>query len=103
MAFKHGWQKAFKLSVINPDFFVLREREREELFPWEIISHGLKREFLYEEYQRALKGQPSLPCPMRECSWCGVCKKTGRDDALPAFELIKYRNTEQIPKDEDAT
>jgi radical SAM family uncharacterized protein len=75
-AFKHGWQRAFKSSIINPDFFVLREREKEELFPWEIISHGLKREFLYEEYQLALKGRPSLPCPMKKCSWCGVCDET---------------------------
>ncbi len=86
MAFKYGWQKAFKSSVVNPDFFVLREREKEEMFPWEIISHGLKKEFLYEEYQRALKGQPSLSCPMKqECSWCGVCKKASRDNTPPAL------------------
>ena len=67
LAFKNDWQEAFKLSPINPDFFVLRQRGKDEVFPWEIISHGLDKEFLYMEYNRALQAKPS---PIRNCTCC---------------------------------
>ncbi|MCD6319712.1 MAG: TIGR03960 family B12-binding radical SAM protein, partial [Candidatus Desulfofervidaceae bacterium] len=63
LALKKGWSEAFKTSLINPDFFVLRERKKDELFPWEIISHGLNKSFLYNEYKQALQAKPSPPCP----------------------------------------
>ena len=75
LALDKGWQQAFKTSPINPDFFVLRQREKKEVFPWEIISHGLDKEFLYMEYKQALQAKPSPPCPMRNCNWCGVCRE----------------------------
>jgi len=69
LAFKNDWQEAFKLSPINPDFFVLRQRGKDEVFPWEIISHGRDKEFLYMEYNRALQAKPS---PIRNCTCCGM-------------------------------
>ena len=74
LAFKMGWEQALKKSVINPDFFVLRPRDANEFFPWEVISHGLNREFLYQEYQKALSAKPGSICPMKECNLCGVCR-----------------------------
>jgi len=73
LALKKGWSEAFKTSLINPDFFVLRQRKKDELFPWEIISHGLNKSFLYNEYHRALQAKPSPTCPAKNCTWCGVC------------------------------
>lgn len=75
MAFKKGWAEAFKTSLINPDFFVSRQRGKDELLPWEIISHGLNKSFLYREYERALQAKSSPACPARNCTWCGVCSK----------------------------
>ena len=69
LAFKNDWQEAFKLSPINPDFFVFRQRGKDEVFPWEIISHGRDKEFLYMEYNRALQAKPS---PIRNCTCCGM-------------------------------
>ena len=69
-----GWSQAFKESPINPDFFTLRERRSEELFPWDFIDHGLKKEYLWEEYQRALQGKETPPCRPAVCSRCGVCR-----------------------------
>lgn len=71
-----NWPQTFKSSVLNPAFYVHRLRNRDELLPWDFIDHGLNKTFLWNEYQRALKGKESKPCPVdpKKCSLCGVCK-----------------------------
>ncbi len=73
-AHEKGWNRAFKESPVNPDFFTLRERRPDELFPWDFIDHGLKKSYLWEEYQRALEGKETPPCRPRVCSRCGICR-----------------------------
>jgi len=51
---KGDWPSAFKNSYINPDFWVYREKKKEETFPWDFIDHGLQKETLWREYIKAL-------------------------------------------------
>jgi len=74
-----NWPKTFKASPVNPDFYVLRERSLDELFPWDFIDHGINKSFLKQEYKRALQGKTSPPCPMESCTICGVCKENNKD------------------------
>jgi radical SAM superfamily enzyme YgiQ (UPF0313 family) len=76
-AHEQGWNQAFRTSPINPDFFTLRERREAELFPWDFIDHGLKKDYLWEEYQRALEGKETPPCRPAVCNRCGVCRGEG--------------------------
>jgi hypothetical protein len=46
----------------------------DELLPWDFIDHGIEKSFLAREYKRALNGKPSPPCPIKDCTVCGVCK-----------------------------
>ena len=68
-----NWPKTLKASPVNPDFYVYRERTVDELFPWEFIDNGINKSFLKQEYDRALQGKTSPPCPMESCHICGVC------------------------------
>ena len=77
-AHHRGWPRAFRESPINPDFFVLRERRPEELFPWDFIDHGLKKDYLWEEYQKAINGLETPPCRPAVCDRCGVCGGGGQ-------------------------
>jgi len=74
-AHQQGWSKALRQSPVNPDFFVLRERDPNELFPWDFIHHGINKEYLWEEYQKALAGQETPPCQPQVCERCGVCQE----------------------------
>ncbi len=74
-----NWPKTLKSSPVNPDFYVLRERSLDELFPWDFIDHGIKKSFLKSEYKRALQGKSSPPCPLESCNICGVCKEENKD------------------------
>ncbi len=68
------WNQAMKQSPHNADFWVMRERAEEEVFPWEIVDTGLKRAYLWKELERALQGKESPACPPEGgCTRCGVC------------------------------
>ncbi|SPF46992.1 Radical SAM domain protein [Syntrophobacter sp. SbD1] len=69
-----SWVQAMRSSPLNPDFWVMRQRERDEKFAWEVIDHGIERKFLWEEYQRALQEKSSPECrPELNCTRCGAC------------------------------
>jgi radical SAM superfamily enzyme YgiQ (UPF0313 family) len=68
-----NWRQTLKEEGINPDFYAGRQRGEQELFPWEIIDHGLDRRYLWREYQRALAGKQTSACEVEHCRRCGVC------------------------------
>jgi radical SAM family uncharacterized protein len=68
-----NWVKTLKASIINTDFFVYRERSFDEMLPWDFIDHGVKKAFLIEEYEKALKGETTPACHVGQCKACGVC------------------------------
>ncbi len=74
---KGNWPQTFKASPLNPHFYVHRERDPHERFPWDFIDNGIDKSFLLKEYLRALAGRTSTPCPAdpERCSICGVCKE----------------------------
>ena len=52
-----NWPQAFRDVNVNPDFYVCRQKETDEILPWDFIDHGTDRTFLVNEYRKALSGQ----------------------------------------------
>ncbi|MBS3905583.1 MAG: radical SAM protein [Syntrophaceae bacterium] len=50
-----NWEQALRETSLNPDFFVYRRRDLDEVFPWDFIDHGIPKEKLREEYVTAMK------------------------------------------------
>ncbi|MCR5640584.1 MAG: TIGR03960 family B12-binding radical SAM protein [Lachnospiraceae bacterium] len=69
------WLEAFAACGIDPDFYTMRERDIEELLPWDFIDTGIRREFLVHEWEQAKAAVVTPNCKMR-CSGCG-CKSFG--------------------------
>jgi radical SAM family uncharacterized protein/radical SAM-linked protein len=75
------WRELFEEERIDLDFYLYRERERGELFPWDHIDAGVTKEFLWDEHERACastsEDDPSKretpDCKVDTCSGCGVC------------------------------
>jgi radical SAM superfamily enzyme YgiQ (UPF0313 family) len=63
---------------INSDFYVHRERDLEEVLPWDFIDHGIQKSYLQREYRRAVRGLTTPDCRVDTCCSCGVCK--GKDN-----------------------
>ncbi len=53
--YEGNWGRALRETSINPDFYVYRERDLDEVFPWDFIDHGIPKERLREEYLSAMK------------------------------------------------
>ncbi len=68
-----NWKKAAKTTAINTDFYVYRRRGFNERLPWDFIDIGVRKEYLMNEYQRALEGTFTPPCRVGSCRTCGVC------------------------------
>jgi len=50
-----------------------RAREKNEVLPWDHIDVRVHKSYLWNEYERALKGQLTGPCRLDECTACGAC------------------------------
>lgn len=73
MASREGWRKAHKATEGLIEESIRMDRSKEEVFPWELIDHRLRRSYLWREYQKALEGRTTPPCDVGNCSRCGVC------------------------------
>jgi radical SAM family uncharacterized protein len=65
------WMKSFEACKIDPSFYALRERKRDEIFPWDHIDVGVTKRFLLREYEKALRGEVTLDC-RSGCVGCGI-------------------------------
>jgi radical SAM family uncharacterized protein len=68
-----NWAQTLKTVPVNPDFYVLRERDPAEQLPWDFIDHGIKKSYLQKEYQRARQARTTPDCQVESCKMCGVC------------------------------
>ncbi|MEW6531502.1 MAG: radical SAM protein [Thermodesulfobacteriota bacterium] len=48
------WSGVFKQEKLGPDFYAQRERDREEIFPWDVVDHGVSKKRLREIYLKSL-------------------------------------------------
>ena len=70
------WMKAFEDADIDPDFYTIRERNIDELFPWDFIDTGISKNFLKNEWQRAINAEITPNCRAK-CAGCGVAVYEG--------------------------
>jgi len=73
-----AWAKAFEDAGINPDFYARRDRELEEVFPWDFVSVGVNKEFLKREYKNAQEEKVTPNC-RQKCAGCGIKDCAERD------------------------
>ena len=83
------WQDAFARAKVDPDFYVYRERNNDEIFPWEHIQTGVAKSFLWQERLNALSEEGSPPCD-RHCRRCGVCH-----DDLHVIDSESHNTTDE--------
>ena len=65
------WEETFDEAGIDPGFYTQRVRGEDEIFPWNHIDAGIRKDYLLKEYRRALKGEVTPNCRER-CSGCGI-------------------------------
>jgi len=70
------WEEAFKNAGITKEFYT-RQRDFEEILPWDMIDVGVTKEFLISEAKKAEMAVTTPNC-REKCSNCGAaCFKGG--------------------------
>lgn len=71
-----AWMQAFSDCGVDPVFYAGRELEKDELLPWDHISSGVTKAYLYSELEQAQKGLATPDCKAG-CRNCGALSLTG--------------------------
>ena len=69
-SFEH-WMEAFAETGIDPDFYALRERPKDEILPWSMIDIGVHPEYLWREREQAYRSVITPDCRV-QCMGCGA-------------------------------
>lgn len=75
-----GWTEYFKFDVwkealneceVDGDFYAYRERNYDEILPWDFIDIGVNREYLAKENEKAKREELTQNC-RKGCTGCGI-------------------------------
>ena len=64
---------------VDLDWYTTRERDEEEVLPWDHLDSGLDREWLWEDWRAALEQVEVADCRWTPCYDCGVCPQLDTD------------------------
>ena len=70
------WLESFDECGVDIGFYTTRERDLDEIFPWDFIDCGVTKSFLKREWQKALGETVTLNCRM-QCQGCGAMRFGG--------------------------
>jgi radical SAM superfamily enzyme YgiQ (UPF0313 family) len=93
------WMKSFEENGIDMAFYNSREREENELFPWDYIDVGVTKEFLLREYKKA-KDEKVTPNCRQTCFNCGAKAYGGgvcfTDGMELTNQLLSAKDSEEV-------
>ncbi len=72
------WLQAFEESGIDPNFYNFRERDLDEVFPWDHIDVGIHKKFLREDYLMSIRRETRVDC-RDKCFACGILPKFAKE------------------------
>ncbi len=67
------WHRALAETGLSAAFYAERGREHDEILPWDHLSAGVSRKYLWSEYEKAMGEEFTPDCRQGLCTKCGVC------------------------------
>jgi hypothetical protein len=68
-------KQALKKQGLTAWEYAVRPRSKEEHFCWDVIDHGIRKDYLWQEFLKSMKEKPTIPCNPAQCRSCGVCNE----------------------------
>jgi radical SAM family uncharacterized protein len=73
------WLAATETTGIDIAWYTTRERDGDEVLPWDHLDSGLDKQWLWDDWQDALGEFEQDDCRWTPCFDCGVCSNLGTD------------------------
>ena len=67
------WEEAMAANGLEIDWYVHRHRHEDEILPWDHLSAGLHKDFLWQDWRDALAEVGLEDCRWTPCYDCGAC------------------------------
>ena len=67
------WEEAMAANGLEIDWYVYRHRHEDEILPWDHLSAGLHKDFLWQDWRDALAEVGLEDCRWTPCYDCGAC------------------------------
>jgi radical SAM family uncharacterized protein len=83
-----GWSEHFSFqrwldcaasAGVDIGWYTIRERDADEVLPWDHLDSGLDKQWLWDDWQDALGEFEQDDCRWTPCFDCGVCSNLGTD------------------------
>ena len=74
---RESWREAFAEAGMDMEALATRGYGFDEPLPWDHLDYGVRKAFLWSEYEKSLREQATADCRYAECSGCGVCVGDG--------------------------
>ncbi len=71
------WVDALANAGLSADWYVHRHRTEDEVLPWDHLSAGLHKDFLWQDWRDALDAVGLPDCRWTPCYDCGACTGYG--------------------------
>jgi radical SAM superfamily enzyme YgiQ (UPF0313 family) len=71
---KSSFKQAMKAQGLTAWQYAIRPRTADELFCWEVLDQGIRKDYLHRELEKALRAEATPPCDTSRCRRCGVCQ-----------------------------
>jgi radical SAM family uncharacterized protein len=71
------WQDAMAAHGLDMDWYCHRHRTEDEVLPWDHLSAGLHKDFLWQDWRDALEELGLEDCRWTPCYDCGACTGYG--------------------------
>jgi hypothetical protein len=72
-------ERGLKDEPVDVAWYTTRERDQIEVLPWDHLDSGLDRDWLWEDWQDALRETEVDDCRWTPCFDCGVCPQMGTE------------------------
>ena len=72
-------ERGLKDEPVDVAWYTVRERDQIETLPWDHLDSGLDRDWLWEDWQDALRETEVEDCRWTPCFDCGVCPQMGTE------------------------
>jgi len=73
------WMNAADEVGVDVSWYTTRERDGDEVLPWDHLDSGLDKQWLWDDWQDALGEFEQDDCRWTPCFDCGVCSNLGTD------------------------
>jgi radical SAM family uncharacterized protein len=73
------WMAAADEAGVDVHWYTTRERDGDEVLPWDHLDSGLDKQWLWDDWQDALAEFEQDDCRWTPCFDCGVCSNLGTD------------------------